>query len=104
ADDKWRVLDDNRFCVILKGVSSQAELELATSKLSRLFTAPLPFKNEQVPLQIRAGFVALGSSNSDINVAVRQAEKALRRARNSSQFFQLYDAQSEKMRSTNERW
>ena len=41
--DPWRLVGDHRFCVVLSGVSSPAELELATAKLAMW---PTPTKSD----------------------------------------------------------
>ena len=96
GSDKWRELGNNRFCVILKDLNSRAELELATAKLSRIFEEPHQLFNQSVPLEVNAGFVTLESANIDINIALRQAGKALREAKKSSRFFEVYSPQFER--------
>ena len=34
SGDTWKLIGNNRFCVVLNGVDSRAELELATAKLA----------------------------------------------------------------------
>jgi EAL domain-containing protein (putative c-di-GMP-specific phosphodiesterase class I)/GGDEF domain-containing protein len=96
GNDMCRELSNNRVCVVLKGLNSRAELELATAKLSRLFEEPHHLFNQWVPLEVNAGFVPLERGNSDINTAIRQAGAALREARKSSQFFEIYSPQFER--------
>ena len=96
GSDKWRELGNNRFCVILKDLNSRAELELATAKLSRIFEEPHQLFNQWVPLEVNAGFVTLESASTDINIALRQAGTALREAKKSSRFFEVYSPQFER--------
>ncbi len=96
ASDKLKALGNNRFCVILKGMNSRAELELATAKLSRIFEQPHELLGKWVPLEVNAGFVTLENADQDIDVAIVQAGKALRRARESTRFFEVYGPQCER--------
>lgn len=90
SGDPWRMLGDNRFCVVLDGVSSSAELELAAAKLGRVFEEPYTYLGRSVPMEVSAGFTAIEGSDIEDATAVRQASMALRRAKASSRLYQLY--------------
>ncbi len=90
AKDQWRVLDNNRFCVILKDISSQGELELAAAKLDRLFQEPHYHFGRPVPLTVTAGFAPLKRDGQDLSLATHRADLALRQARRSSRLFDVY--------------
>ena len=77
GSDHWRLLGDNRFCVVLNGVSSPAELELATAKLARVFEPPHLYLGRSVPLEVTAGFAAMEGDNLENDIAIRQASMAL---------------------------
>ena len=38
--DVWHMVDNHRACVVLKGVTTSGELELAAAKLQRVFGQP----------------------------------------------------------------
>ncbi len=90
GSDKWRELDNNRICVVLKDLNSRAELELATTKLFRLFEEPHHLFNQSILLEVNAGFVTIESNKADIDTAIRQAGTALREAKKSSRLFEVY--------------
>ena len=93
--DKLRVLGNNRFCVILKGVHSRAQIELAAAKLGRIFEEPYCLLGTPVLMQVTAGFVALKPKKSDLKSAIQYAGKALRQAKKSSRLFEVYGPQYE---------
>jgi EAL domain-containing protein (putative c-di-GMP-specific phosphodiesterase class I)/GGDEF domain-containing protein len=93
--DQWRLLGNNRFCVVLNGVNSRAELELAAAKLARLFEEPYSYLGRSVPLEVTAGFTSMEGNNLENDIAIRQASMALRRAKASSSLFEVYGPQCE---------
>ena len=93
SKDEWRRLEDDRFCVVLKGVSSRGELELATAKLERLFMEPHMQFGRAVNLDFNAGFTQVSRSNQDMDMALREANIALRQARKTSRSYDLYTPQ-----------
>jgi EAL domain-containing protein (putative c-di-GMP-specific phosphodiesterase class I)/GGDEF domain-containing protein len=95
-NDSWRELGNNRVCVILKNLNGRAELELATAKLSRIFEDPHHLFNQCVSLGVNAGFVTLDDASNDINIALRQAGTALREAKKSNRFFEVYTPRFER--------
>lgn len=90
ADDQWRLLDDDRFCVVLKGLEERAQLELAVAKLARLFEEPYSYLGERVRLDVTAGFAGLGSGPMDDKEAIRKASLAVSLARKRSQLYEVY--------------
>ena len=91
--DQWRLLNNNRVCVVLKDISSEGELELAAAKLGRIFKAPHYYQGKPMPLQVTAGFAQLNGSDQDMKVAMQQAGLALKQAKKSSQLFDVYSPQ-----------
>ncbi len=90
ANDRWRLLERNRFCVVLRGVDGRAQLELAAAKLARLFEEPLSVFGRPVQLEVKAGFAALARPELEDELAMHQAGLALRSARRSPRLFELY--------------
>ncbi|MFT5484782.1 MAG: EAL domain-containing protein (putative c-di-GMP-specific phosphodiesterase class I) [Halieaceae bacterium] len=91
AGDEAAELENNRFSLVLNGISSRAELELAASKLSRLFELPFELLGEPIVLEVNVGFAALDGVNPNMGAAMRQASKALAHARRASRLFEVYD-------------
>ncbi|TDG15907.1 GGDEF domain-containing protein [Seongchinamella unica] len=91
--DEWKRLDDNRFCVILRGMATRGELELATSKLERMFAEPHYQFGRPVSLTIRAGFTESSDPDNDLELALRRASMALRQARDAARIYDVYAPQ-----------
>ena len=91
--DEWKQLDDSRFCVVLRGMGTRGELELATSKLERMFAEPHMQYGRPVPLNIKAGFTESADPDNDLDQALRQANMALRKARKTTRVYDLYAPQ-----------
>jgi EAL domain-containing protein (putative c-di-GMP-specific phosphodiesterase class I) len=91
--DQWRLLNNNRVCVILKDIGSQGELELAAAKLGRIFQEPLYHRGRSIPLAVTVGFAELDNPDSGMKLAMQQAGLALKQARKSSQLFDVYSPQ-----------
>lgn len=91
--DEWKQLDDNRFCVVLRGMGTRGELELATSKLERLFAEPHYQFGRPVPLAIKAGFTESKDPDNELDKALQQASMALRQARKNAQLYDVYAPQ-----------
>ncbi|MFT6285722.1 MAG: EAL domain-containing protein (putative c-di-GMP-specific phosphodiesterase class I) [Halieaceae bacterium] len=94
-NDHWNMLGNDRFCVVLDGVSSRAQIELAAAKLERMFEEPHYIFNTPVKMEIKAGFANVRSNATDTDAAVRQASMALHEARKSPQGFAVYSPQCE---------
>lgn len=90
AKDQWRLLNNNRFCVILKDMGSGGELELAAAKLGRIFDEPHFHMGRAVPLSVRAGFAEIRDNSRDISQAMEQAKLALTQAKRSRRLFDVY--------------
>lgn len=93
AKDEWSLLEDGRFCVVLKGISSRGELELATAKLQRIFSEPHYQFGRPVNLEFIAGFTQVQDPLANHDGAIREAAQALRQARRASRCFDLYAPQ-----------
>lgn len=93
AKDEWSLLEDGRFCVMLKGISSRGELELATAKLQRIFSEPHYQFGRPVNLDFIAGFTQVDDPPGNRDGAIREAAQALRQARRASRCFDLYAPQ-----------
>ncbi|RLQ21814.1 EAL domain-containing protein [Seongchinamella sediminis] len=91
--DEWQRLDENRCCVVLHGVGTRGELELATSKLERMFAEPHYQYGRPVALNIRAGFTGSADPDKGREQALRQASMALRQARKGSRIYDVYAPQ-----------
>ena len=90
AKDQWRLLDNNRVCVILKDIGSQGELELAAAKLERVFREPHIYLGKVMPLMVTAGFARFDNKDKDMTLAMQQAGIALNQAKQSSHLFEVY--------------
>ncbi len=95
SNDKLRRLGNDRLCIILQNVHSRAQIELAAAKLFRIFEEPYCLLGTPVMMEVTAGFVILKDKTTDIKLALRQAGKALRQARKSSELFDVYGPQCE---------
>lgn len=93
SKDEWHRLDDDRFCVVLKGVSSRGELELAAAKLERMFKEPHMQFGRPVNLEFNAGFAQVDKPGPNMDSALREANIALRQARKTPRSFNLYTPQ-----------
>lgn len=93
AKDQWRLLNNNRVCVILKDIGSQGELELAAAKLGRIFEEPHFHMGRAVPIAVTAGFAEINSSGRDMKLAMQQAGLALNQAKKSRRLFDVYSDQ-----------
>jgi EAL domain-containing protein (putative c-di-GMP-specific phosphodiesterase class I) len=93
AKDEWKLMEDGRFCVVLKGISSRGELELATAKLQRIFAEPHYQFGRPVNLEFIAGFTQVEDTRANSDSAIREAAQALRHARRASRCFDLYTPQ-----------
>jgi EAL domain-containing protein (putative c-di-GMP-specific phosphodiesterase class I) len=94
SKDEWSFLSDNRACVILKDIGSTGELELATAKLSRLFSEPHYHLGAALPLTVTAGFTEMTDQNTDLAVAMQQAGIALNQAKQSDDLFKVFSPQT----------
>jgi GGDEF domain-containing protein len=90
AKDQWRLLKDNRVCVILRDIGSQGELELAAAKLERVFREPHFYLGKAMPLMVTAGFAEFDNRSKDMTLAIQQAGIALNQAKQSSHLFEVY--------------
>lgn len=93
AKDEWKLMDDGRFCVVLKGVSSRGELELATAKLQKILAEPHYQFGRPVSLKFIAGFTQVENPQLNHDGAIHEAAQALRQARRASRCFDLYTPQ-----------
>lgn len=90
--DQSNVLRDSRFLVLLKGLATQAQLELATAKLKRLFNEPYNLFGQAVSINVHAGFVLLDSDTTSISqTEIQRARKALRQAIQKNSLYVIFD-------------
>lgn len=94
--DEWSFLKDNRACVILRGIGSRGELELAAAKLNRAFKEPHYHMGKAVPLTVTAGFTEFSDQKSDMAMAMEQARIALDQAKQSANLFKVYSPEKAK--------
>lgn len=90
AKDQWRLVNDNRVCVILKDIGSGGELELAAAKLGRIFDEPHFHMGRALPLAVKAGFAEISGNGRDMSTAMEQASLALMQAKGSQRLFDVY--------------
>jgi EAL domain-containing protein (putative c-di-GMP-specific phosphodiesterase class I)/GGDEF domain-containing protein len=90
VNDHWQILGNDRFCVVLDGFNSRAQIELAAAKLERMFEQPHYLFNKPVRLEVNAGFATIADNARNTDTAVRQASMALRQARKSARLFEVY--------------
>ncbi len=90
AKDQWRLMSDNRVCVILRDMSCGGELDLAAAKLGRIFNEPHFHMGRALPLSVKAGFAELKESGRDMSAAMEQADLALKQAKKSQRLFDVY--------------
>ncbi len=93
--DEWQRTEDDRFYVVLKGVSSRGELELATAKLERIFKEPHMQFGRAVKLEFKAGFSLMEEQTGSTSLALREANIALRQARQNAGNYNLYEPQKQ---------
>ena len=90
AKDQWRLIKNNRICVILKDIGSSGELELAAAKLGRIFDQPHFHMGRSLPLSVNAGFAEITENGRDMSTAMEQAGLALTQAKRSHRLFDVY--------------
>lgn len=90
AKDQWRLLNNNRVCVILKDMTRGGELELAAAKLGRIFDEPHFHMGRALPLSVNAGFAEIKDCGRDISEAMEQATLALTQAKKARRLFDVY--------------
>jgi len=91
SSDQTRKIGENRFLVLLKGVSAQIELDLAAAKLERIFKEPYDDYGQQVPFNIHAGFALLEQNSKDIKKAQKRSHIALREAAQKQILYKIFD-------------
>ena len=91
-NDKTRILKNQRFLVIFKGMHTPAALELATAKLARLFEEPCDLLGDPVAIPVHAGFTLL---QEDTQAAIQEARAALRSAKRSGELYQVYSPEQQ---------
>jgi EAL domain-containing protein (putative c-di-GMP-specific phosphodiesterase class I) len=90
AKDQWRLLNNNRVCVILKDMTRGGELELAAAKLGRIFDEPHFHMGRALPLSVNAGFAEINDCGRDISDAMEHATLALTQAKKPRRLFDVY--------------
>lgn len=96
SKDEFSFLKKNRACVILRGIGGAGELELAGTKLARIFKKPHYHMGQALPLVVSAGFTTLVDEHTGMALAMQQAGIALSEARQSFDLFKVYSPQAAK--------
>lgn len=96
-EDQSSVIKDDQYMIVLKGVDTLAELELATAKLSRLFDQPYDLLGQLTFINIHAGFATLDGLSSDIKAETKFARMALRQAKKKGARYQVFDAGNQRV-------
>ncbi len=91
--DEFSFVKKNRACVILRGISSRGELDLAGAKLAKIFKPPHYHMGKPLPMIVSAGFTDLDKHDADMALAIQQAGIALNEARQSMKLFKVYSQQ-----------
>ncbi|MEQ8860242.1 MAG: EAL domain-containing protein [Pseudomonadales bacterium] len=86
ADRVFEIAPD-KYGVLLRDVVDEQQIELAGSKLKRLFDVPITLVDHDVRPDIRAAFVPPDGCGSDMDARLRIAESGLREARRSGNLF-----------------
>ncbi|MCV6623125.1 MAG: GGDEF domain-containing phosphodiesterase [Cellvibrionaceae bacterium] len=86
--DQAKVLKNRRFMVMLDGVHDDAQLQLATAKLIRLFEAPCDLMGITAPIKFHAGFCL--HEGQDAEQTLLRCRIALRQARKGGLAIQIY--------------
>jgi EAL domain-containing protein (putative c-di-GMP-specific phosphodiesterase class I) len=81
AADKTLEVAPDKFCVLLRGVAEDQQIELAGAKLKRLFDEPVTLVDQDVLADVRAAFVPPHTLFEDMDGRIRIAESGLREAR-----------------------
>ena len=94
--DEWHITEADQFCVILKNIKSDGELELAMAKLRRLFQSPHYHLGRAINLEVTAGFAPVSETEDENELlqVERQAGMALRQARKSARSYDVYSPQT----------
>lgn len=88
--DQCRTLKNNKVCVVLKDMSTTAELELAAAQLNRAFRKPHEHLGRELNLSVAVGFTAFENRKTDMTIPLKQADLALRQAKRSDSLYELY--------------
>lgn len=86
-------LSGYRFCVVLKDLTSNDHLELATVKLKRLLSPPVSVVNHSVLVQTNAGFALIRAKDAQPSTLLQAAESALQRC-TPAQRYVVYDPEA----------
>ncbi len=87
-------LERHKFGVVMRGLVNVDHLELAATKLQRMFEPPIDVLNESVRVSINAGLVPVDADSTDAEQLLRCAEVALHSARALSRCYVIGGAQT----------
>lgn len=88
--DQSKILKDRRFLVSLSGVADDAQLQLATAKLERLFSRPCDLMGIHSPIGYHAGFCLHKGDEQDSEKTLLHCRIALRQARKAALPMQVF--------------
>ncbi|MEH6358615.1 MAG: GGDEF domain-containing phosphodiesterase [Pseudomonadales bacterium] len=89
--DQSSIQKNNSYLVVLKGVSTPAELELATAKLTRIFEQPYVLLGQPTAINIHVGFALLEGTSKNIQSEIKKARIALRQAKKSDELYRIFN-------------
>ncbi|MBB6522492.1 EAL domain-containing protein [Pseudoteredinibacter isoporae] len=88
--DQSKILKDRRFLVSLSGVADDAQLQLATAKLERLFSPPCELMGIHSPIGYHAGFCLHEGDEHNSEQTLLHCRIALRQARKAALPMQVF--------------
>lgn len=91
--DQSKVLKNRRFMVMLNGVDDDAQLQLATAKLTRLFEQPCEIMGISAPIGFHAGFYLHQGAVADTETSLLRCRIALRQARKANLNCQVFHSE-----------
>ncbi len=80
SSDRLIELSQDKYCLVLTGVTDRSHVELAAAKLERMFEAPADIIGERLDFELTAGFVVPGDRLVTPKLMLGAAETALRLA------------------------
>ena len=86
-------MENSRFLVILRSMTSSDHLELATTKLKRLLSPAITVVNHSVLVQANAGFALMRVNNASAKTMLHAAESALQRCSPAERYV-IYDPEA----------
>lgn len=90
-EDQMKILDNDRICILLRRIASASQLQLATSKLAKLFERPMDLFGAAINLEVHAGFAMANGRQKNQKALLQQAGTALAGARANKEFHRIFD-------------